>query len=135
MSRPDWDGIWMRLARDISGRSHDPRNKVAALVVTEDNSTVLGLGYNGDARGGKNVPDSMEPGMSGFVHAEANCLLKFNFGDHRKKKMYVTLSPCPVCARMIINAYIDEVVYDEEYRDTAGLDILKEAGVKVRKFS
>jgi dCMP deaminase len=123
----------MGLTFQISERSRDPRLKVGTVVVTEDNTTVLAIGYNGDQQGGTNQPDSLEPGKSGFIHAEANALIKMNFGDPRNKKMYLTHSPCPVCARMIVNAGIKKVIYCEEYRDEKGLEILKSSGIDVEK--
>jgi len=129
--KPTWDQIWMLLAESVSDKSHDPRTKVGSVIVTEDNTCVLGLGYNGAEKGGKNEPDSLEPGKSGFIHAEANALLKFNFGDYRNKKMYVTCAPCVVCARMIINADIKTVVYRYEYRDKTGLEILEKSGINL----
>ena len=134
MARPKWDDIWMSLTLHISDRSRDPRLKVGSVIVTEDNTSVLAIGYNGDQQGGTNQPDSLEPGKSGFIHAEANALIKMNYGDHRNKKMYLTHSPCPVCARMIVNAGIKSVYYCESYRDTKGLQILIDAGVNVQKF-
>ena len=134
MARPKWDDIWMSLTTHIAQRSRDPRLKVGSVIVTEDNTTVLAIGYNGDEQGGNNQPDSLEPGKSGFIHAEANALIKMNFGDHRNKKIYLTHSPCPVCARMIVNAGIKKVIYCDEYRDTKGLQILTKLGVIVEKF-
>jgi dCMP deaminase len=134
MARPTWDEIWMTLAIHISDKSRDPRLKVGSVIVTEDNTSVLAIGYNGDEQGGTNKPDSLEPGKSGFIHAEANALIKMNFGDHRNKKMYLTHSPCPVCARMIVNAGIKKVIFCDEYRDSKGLDILKNSGVSVEKY-
>jgi dCMP deaminase len=49
--------------------------------------------------------------------------------------MYVSLSPCRMCAKAIVNARIDEVIYEQEYRDASGLSILHDAGIKVRKLS
>jgi len=129
--KPTWDQIWMLLAESIADKSHDPRTKVGSVIVTEDNTCVLGLGYNGAEKDGKNKPDSSEPGKSDFVHAEANALLKFNFGDYRNKKMYVTYAPCMVCARMIISADIKTVVYRYEYRDKVGLEILENSGINL----
>jgi len=134
MSRPKWDEIWISLALHVSQRSPDTRLKVGCVVVTEDNSSVLSLGYNGDQHGGTNKPDSMEPGKSGFIHAEANALIKMNFADHRQKKLYITHSPCSVCARMIVNAGIKKVIYCDEYRDAKGIDILKSSGIAVEKY-
>ena len=133
-SRPRWNEVWMNLTFHIADRSHDPRLRVGSVIVTEDNTCVLAVGYNGDEQGGSNKPDSLEPGKSGFIHAEANALIKMNYGDYRNKKMYLTHSPCPVCARMIINAGIKKVIFCEEYRDTKGLQILKDSGVEVEKY-
>ena len=131
--RPSWDVIWMGMARNISRRSYDPRHQVGAIIVTQDNSQVLSLGYNGNYKGGPNEVESEVPGDSGMLHAEINALLKLDYNNPKQKAMYVTLSPCRMCAKAIINAGVNEVVYDKEYRDTSGLDILRSVGVRVRK--
>jgi len=131
--RPSWDEIWMGMAHNISRRSYDPRHQVGAIIVTQDNSQVLSLGYNGNYKGGPNEVESEIPGDSGMLHAEINALLKLDYNNPKQKAMYVTLSPCRMCSKAIINAGINEVVYDREYRDTTGLDILKSVGVRVRK--
>ena len=128
-----WDDIWMQLAYSISTRSNDPRLKVGAVIVTEDNETVLAAGYNGDEKGGDNQPDSLEPGKSGFIHAEVNAIAKMNYNDPRDKKIYLTHSPCPVCSRLIINAGIKRVVYWQDYRDNTGVEILKSRDIEVIK--
>ena len=131
--RPSWDEIWMGMAHNISRRSYDPRHQVGAIIVTQDNSQVLSLGYNGNYKGGPNEVESEVPGDSGMLHAEINALLKLDYNNPKQKAMYVTLSPCRMCSKAIINAGINEVVYDREYRDTTGLDILRSVGVWVRK--
>lgn len=132
-NRPSWDEIWMEMAHNISRRSYDHRYQVGAIVVTSDNSQVLSLGYNGNYKGGPNEVESEVPGDSGMLHAEINALLKLDYNNPKQKAMYVTLSPCRMCAKAIINAGVNEVVYDREYRDTSGLDILRSAGVRARK--
>lgn len=132
--RPSWDQIWMDFAHTISKRSIDPRFQVGSVIVTEDNSQVLAVGYNGDHRGGPNEVESVEPGMSGLLHAEVNCLIKCDFNHPKKKKMYLTLSPCKMCAKAIINGGITEVIYSEEYRDRSGIELLVSSGIKVRSF-
>lgn len=131
--RPSWDSVWSDFAKIISQRSCDPRFKVGAVIVTEDNTQVLSVGYNGDHKGGPNSVASEEAGQSGFIHAEVNALVKMDFHHPKKKKMYLTLSPCLACAKLILNAGIDEVHYIEEYRDIAGINLLKELGVYVQK--
>ena len=132
--RPTWDITWMQFAHLISKRSYDQRYKVGAIVVTEDNTQVLAVGYNGNYAGGPNETESDAPGESGMLHAEINAVLKCDYNCPKRKIMYVTLSPCRMCAKAIVNAGIDEVVYDEEYRDISGLEILKSAGLDVRKI-
>lgn len=84
--------------------------------------------------GGPNCRESDAPGDSGFIHAEVNSLIKLDFNSPKRKKMYVSLSPCRMCAKAIINARIDEVIYIDEYRDRSGLELLREMGVKVRQL-
>lgn len=131
--RPDWDTIWIQFAQNIARRSIDPKHKVGAVIVTKDNTQVLALGYNGDHKGGPNTRDSMKHGHSGLIHAEINALIKCDYNNPKDKKMYVTLSPCCVCAKAIINAGIDEVVFLEEYVDKTGIEILQNCGILVRK--
>ena len=133
-NRPSWDKVWSDVAKSISKRSYDPRYQVGAVVVTSDNTQVLSVGYNGNYSGGPNAVESEDPGHSGFIHAEINCLLKMDYNNPKKKIMYLTLSPCRMCAKAIVNAGINEVVYSEEYRCTSGLDILKESGVRCRRY-
>ena len=87
MDRPDWDSIWMDFAKNISRRSIDPKHKVGAVIVTEDNTQVLSLGYNGDHKGGPNVRDSLRHGHSGLIHAEINALIKCDYNNPKSKKI------------------------------------------------
>lgn len=132
MARPTWDSIWMNFAIDISKRSVDEKHKVGAIIVNSENTQVLSIGYNGDQKGGPNKRASLLTGQSGFIHAEINALIKCNYNSPAIKKMYLTLSPCVVCAKAIVNAGIKSVFYKEEYEFGAeGLDILKNAGIAV----
>ena len=132
--RPEWDYIWGKFVKDIAARSPDPKFQVGAVIVTDDNTQVLALGYNGDQRGGPNKRESMEHGQSGFIHAEVNALIKMDYNNPKKKKMYLTHTPCPVCAKCIINAGIQEVIYIEDYVNMQGLSILKESNIKIKKL-
>ena len=129
--RPTWPETWMAIAHQVAQRSCDVTLKVAAVVVAEDNSQMLSLGYNGNYRGGSHQRESNEPGQSGFIHAEANALVKCDFNFHKKKYMYLTHSPCRACAKLIVNAEIASVIYDIPYRDASGLEILTSSGIKV----
>jgi dCMP deaminase len=131
--RPTWDEVWMATAQALARRSLDPRFQVGAVIVTDDNTQVLAVGYNGDQRGGSNQVESEEPGCSGFIHAEINALIKCDYNNPKRKVMYLTLSPCRQCAKAIVNGGISEVVFNAEYRDASGLEVLSSAGIKVRK--
>ena len=133
--RPTWDSVWMECAYTMSKRSYDPRFQVGTVVVTDDNTQVLAVGYNGNFAGGPNEVESEIPGESGMIHAEINALLKMDYNNPKKKIMYVTLSPCRMCAKAMVNAGIDHVVYDQEYRDTSGLDVLRDSGIEVSRFA
>ena len=135
MKRPSWDDIWMDFSKTISKRSVDPNFKVGCCIVTQDNTQVLAIGYNGDHKGGSNKRESMKPGCSGFIHAEINALIKLDYNNPKQKTMYITLSPCKHCAKAIINGGIDKIVYLDNYRDTSGLSLLKECGVEVVKYN
>ena len=130
MKRPSWDEIWMEFAHSIAKRSYDPRHRVGTVIVTEDNTQVLSVGYNGNYAGGPNKVESTVPGESGMIHAEINALLKMDYNNPKKKKLYLTLSPCRMCAKAIVNAGISEVFYSEIYRDSSSLVILEESGIK-----
>ena len=132
--RPAWNEIWMDFSHTISRRSYDPRFQVGSVVVTQDNTQVLAVGYNGNYSGGPNTIESSTPGESGMLHAEINCLLKMDYNNPKIKIMYITLSPCRMCAKAIINSGINKIVYDEEYRDTSGLVLLREAGIEIERF-
>ena len=109
-----------------------PYHPRANIVVTEDNTQVLAVGYNGNHSGGPNEVESTLPGESGMLHAEINCLLKMDYNNPKKKIMYVTLSPCKMCAKAIINSGVEKVVYSEAYRDPEGIDLLIASGIDVK---
>lgn len=133
MTRPAWPTIWMRLARSIAERSVDPRLQVGCVIVSADDRQVLAVGYNGDEAGGANAPDSTDAGASGFVHAEVNALIKSH--GVCGSIVYVTHSPCVVCARALVNERVARVVYGEAYRDTRGIEILRKSGVHAEEMT
>jgi len=135
IERPSWDEIWMEMAHSIARRSYDPKYKVGAIIVSADNTSVLALGYNGNFAGGPNRRDSNERGKSGLIHAEVNALLKMDYHNHKRKIMYVTHSPCIMCAKAIINAGIDEVVYARKYDYESSFELLASAGIVARYYA
>lgn len=135
INRPSWDKIWMKMAETIAQRSHHPTFKVGAIIVTSDNTQVLSLGYNGNAKGMSNLPQSDKPGCSGLLHAEINALLKLDYNNPKDKVMYLTLSPCENCAMAIINSGIKKVVFKTKYRDETGINILRQVCINVVAFN
>lgn len=135
MERPTWHATWIAVAKEIAKRSYDQQLQVGAIIVSEDNTRVLSVGYNGNYKGGPNERESTDPGMGGLIHAEINALVKCDFNFSKKKCMYVTHSPCKDCAKLIINAEISKVIYDIPYRDVSGVTLLKSAGVDVFNVS
>ena len=134
MNRPTWDQIWMKVAETIALRSHHPEYKVGAVIVSSDNTQVLSLGYNGNAAGMSNEPDSINPGESGLLHAEINALLKLDYNNPKEKVLYLTLMPCEYCAKAIVNSGIKKVVYKEEYRCKKGVEILNTQNILTYRY-
>lgn len=123
----------MKLAFLWSERSLDPRRKVGAVVTSPDLRRILGIGYNGPAKG---LPPSFirsEPGNSGCLHAEENALLTTDFSVGGKV-MFTTDEPCELCAQRIVNAGVVKVYYSRQYRTHEGLHILHQCKVKVIHF-
>jgi len=138
-----WDEIWMNLAKDIASRSTClvPNRSVGCVIVTEDNTSVLAHGYNGSAKGDDNSCEYNPRHGNGIgnsrctcVHAEMNAVTKLDFTDPRKKKMYLTLSPCDLCYKLIVNAGIDEVIYDDEYKRGTAIGNMILLGINVRQI-
>jgi len=122
--------VYMRMAEELAKRSTCARLQVGSVITTSDLTQVLGIGYNGNARGLPNRCDSTEPGNCGCLHSEQNCLIKAG-AQLPGKVMFVSASPCVMCAKMIINTNVGRVFYREAYRDPSGLNVLREGGVEV----
>ena len=129
MDRPTIQTIWMNLAISLSTRSTCKRKKVGTVVTSEDMEQVLSVGYNGNAKGFDNTCDTDEAGNCGCIHSENNALIKS--GSRDNKVVFVSLSPCKHCAKLMINANVKTVYFREYYRDITGLNILVSGGVKV----
>jgi dCMP deaminase len=124
------------MAQTIALRAYDEKLKVGSVIVSDDNTRVLAVGYNGNYRGGPNARDSLEPGKSGMLHSELNALLKLNYHDPVKKRLYVTSSPCTDCAKCIIQSSIDEVIFLNVFtRDPHGIALLQSNGITVRQLT
>ena len=145
--RPDWDEYFMRIAEVVATRANCSRRKVAAVVVSDHR--IISTGYNGTPRNVKNCFEGGCPRCAGkvpsgssleeciCVHAEQNAICQAAYYGIRLagSTIYVTISPCLTCAKLIVNAGIREVVYGGEYAFTKQtLKLFKEAGVVCRRY-
>ena len=129
LDRIPLEEVYMRMAEELAKRSTCARNQVGSVIANAELTQVLGIGYNGNARGLANTCDSSIPGSCGCVHSEANCLVKAG-ALIPGKVMFVTTSPCVMCAKMTINANVARVFFRSAYRDQAGLEVLRQGGVE-----
>src|SRR5256712_13774305 len=97
--------VYMRMAEELAKRSTCARLQVGSVITTGDLTQVLGIGYNGNARGLPNSCDSSEPGRCGCLHSEANALIKAG-APVEGKVLFVNVSPCAMCAKMIVNSNV-----------------------------
>lgn len=130
------DRRYLRMARIWSENSYCVRRQVGALIVKD--KMIISDGYNGTPSGFPNVCESSEGVTLPYVlHAEANAITKVARSNNSSEgsTLYVTASPCMECSKLIIQAGIKRVVFDELYRITEGLDLLKDAGIEVVHLS
>ncbi len=125
--------MFMRMAQIASTRSTCRRLQVGAVITDSKMLNVLAIGYNGNYSGGPNTCDTDEVGNCGCIHSELNAIIK---ADNRikDKVLFVTDSPCRNCAKLIINSGFSRIYYRNEYRLTAGVDLLKKVKIKVFKI-
>lgn len=145
--RPVWDEYFMNIADVVASRSNCTRRHVAAVIVKDHR--IISTGYNGTPRGIKNcfeggcercnssTPSGEKLGECLCCHGEENAIVQAAYHGIAVKDgiLYTTFSPCLLCAKMIINAGIKEVVYRERYSiDGISMKLLQEANVKVRSL-
>jgi len=118
----------MRMAEELAKRSTCARLQVGTVVTDAMLQNVLAIGYNGNARGLPNRCDTSVPGQCGCIHSEVNALVKAP-GSTRDKVVFVTNSPCVMCAKLMINSGVTHVFYRRAYRDPSGVELLATAGV------
>ena len=145
-SRPTWDEYFINIAKLVSSRSTCLRRNVGAVVVK--NKQVLTTGYNGAParvrhcdevgcmREKMGVPSGERHELCRALHAEQNAFLQAaRHGISLEgATMYMTTQPCSICAKMIINAGIEKIIFEGDYPDTFAIELLKEAGVGLEKF-
>lgn len=127
--------MYMGMAAIAAQRSSCARKKVGAIITDSDMRNIFAVGYNGPPRHTPNEcpGDASVAGGCGCIHAETNALLKAPF-DQMPLTLFVTLSPCIHCARLITNSYVTKVIYRDEYRTTEGLLLLAHAGIQIEKI-
>ena len=145
--RPSWDDYFMEIAELVAKRSTCLRRSVGAIIVK--NKRILATGYNGppsglahcDELGGclrdkLKIPSGERQELSRAVHAEQNAIIQSaKFGISIDGAIiYLTNYPCFICAKMLINAGINKIVYKEGYSDKWAKEILKEAKIEVIKY-
>jgi len=131
-----YDKAYLRMALEWGKLSHCKRKQVGALIVKD--RMIISDGFNGTPTGFENPCEDEDNYTKWYVlHAEANAILKVASSTQSCKgsTLYLTLSPCRECSKLIHQAGIIRVVYINEYKDTTGLDFLKNAGVIVEKIS
>ncbi len=137
--RPSWDEYFMQITFQVAKRSTCPRAAVGAVIVRD--KRILTTGYNGAPA---NLPHCTEVGcliVNGHcvrtLHAEQNAIIQgaLHGVDVSHSTIYVTHQPCLTCAKMIINAGIERVVYAGQYPDELAQQFLKDAGVELVKFN
>lgn len=130
-----YDRAYLKMALEWSQLSFCKRKKVGALIVK--NKMIISDGYNGTPSGFENECEDSNGQTKWYVlHAEANAILKTASSTHncRDSTLYLTLSPCKDCSKLIHQAGIKRLVYLNKYSDISGIDFLKEAGVEVIEF-
>lgn len=129
------DQLYLKMAKVWAENSHATRNKVGALIVK--NSMIISDGYNGTPSGFDNrCEDEFDVTLPYVLHAEANAITKVAKSTNSSEgaTLYVLLSPCIECAKLIIQAGIERVVYAEKYRLDNGLQLLAKAGVETMQI-
>ena len=126
------DKRYMRMAYIWSENSYCKRRKVGALIVKD--KMIISDGYNGTPSGFENICEDDNDKTKPYVlHAEANAITKVACSNNSSKDatLYVTSSPCIECAKLIIQAGINRVVYADAYRLSDGVDLLRRAGIEL----
>jgi dCMP deaminase len=127
-----YDKAYLKMALSWSKLSHCNRKQVGALIVKD--SMIISDGYNGTPAGFDNCCENESGETHWYVlHAEANAILKVakSTNNSTGATLYLTLSPCKDCSKLILQAGITRVVFKDSYKDAEGITFLKSAGVDV----
>ena len=130
-----YDTAYMKMALEWAKLSHCKRKQVGALIVK--NRMIISDGYNGTPSGFDNCCEDGEGNTHWYVlHAEANAILKIAGSNHDCSggTLYLTMSPCKECSKLVHQAGIKRLVYLSKYKDEFGLEFLQTAGVELTKL-
>ena len=130
-----YDKAYLRLAESWSKLSYCKRKQVGAIIVKDN--IIISDGYNGAPAGFDNCCEDDAGNTHWYVlHAEANAITKIAKSTNSAEgaTLYVTLSPCFDCAKLIIQAGIKRIVYSEVYRKTDSFKLFEEAGIEIRRL-
>ena len=131
-----YDIAYLRMAKEWSKLSHCKRRQVGALIVKD--KMIISDGYNGTPTGFENMCEDDEGYTKWYVlHAEANAILKVASSTQacQGATLYITMSPCKECSKLIHQAGIQRIVYFNEYKDNSGIAFLEKAGVGIQHIS
>ncbi|GAB4113617.1 MAG: cytidine/deoxycytidylate deaminase family protein [Candidatus Caldatribacteriota bacterium] len=146
MNRPSWDEYFMEITKLVSRRSTCLRRKVGAVIVKD--KRILTTGYNGAPRGlahcielgclreKEGIPSGEKQELCRGLHAEQNAIVQAAlYGINIEGSiLYCTTQPCIICTKMIINAGIRKIIYQEEYTDPLARRLLQEGKVEEIKY-
>ena len=126
-----YDNAYMRMALEWAKLSYCERKQVGALIVKD--RMIISDGFNGTPTGFENCCEELGDTKWYVLHAEANAILKVASSTQSCKNstLYITLSPCKECSKLIHQSGIKRVVYANQYKDTTGLEFLEKAGVEL----
>ena len=131
-----YDIAYLRMALEWGKLSYCKRKQVGALIVKD--KMIISDGYNGTPTGFENFCEDEQGYTKWYVlHAEANAILKVAASTQscRGATLYITLSPCKECSKLIHQAGITRVVFSKAYRDDSGVQFLKKAGIDIKLIS
>ena len=146
MKRPSWDDYFMEMTKLTATRSSCLRRHVGAVLVKD--TRVIATGYNGAPAGVThcevtgclrqklNVPSGERHELCRGLHAEQNAIIQAAlYGVSTEgATIYCTTKPCSICTKMIINAKISKIVYEEYYNDSLADELLKDTDIRVLQY-
>jgi len=127
-----YDMAYLRMAKEWAKLSYCKRKQVGAIIVKQ--RMIISDGFNGSPTGFDNNCEDEEGNTNWYVlHAEANAILKVASSTQSCKDstLYITLSPCKECSKLILQSGIKRVVYSKAYKDISGLQFLEKSGVEL----